>query len=222
MREDAVPTLEELVAKRDEVIEQLQGEWATRLNWRLLIRGALKWGWIAFLIVLALAVVASLFAFVVNGVLGTINMQDPVYMLLLYLLVYCAAVSLLAFFWALGYQVYTHRRRAIVIREDGLDWGEGEPTDLRKLYLKLHDPDSAESYRYGQTLMRALYRDQWGFLAANCIERFVKPSEFERGDELVELLKGVALVNDQIAEGVIEDTTAPKTASSGTRLPDTA
>mgnify|MGYP003637606328 CR=1 FL=1 len=200
MSEKVVQFREELIAQRDEIVEQLRGEWEARLNWRVIIRGALKWAWIVFLFVLGLAVIASLFAFVINWILSTINLQEPIHMLVLYLVLYCIAVSFIAFAWSLGFQVYKHRRNPIIIHENRMDWGEGEPTDLHKLYSKMHEPFLNKSYLDGQTLLQPRVVEQLGFLSANCLERTIRPSQFERGDELIKMIENIASINDELEQ----------------------
>ncbi|MBL4697259.1 MAG: hypothetical protein JKX70_00350 [Phycisphaerales bacterium] len=200
MSVEAAPKQDELIAKREEIIEQLQGEWATRLNWRVIFRGAWKLAWFMFLLVLGFAVVAAMFAVIANWVLGNIKIQDPIYTLVLFSFAYSAGVSFIAFIWSLCYQIYKHRRTSIVIRGGMLDWGEGEPTDLCKLYTKMQEPYNNESYMNGQTLLRHLFVEQWGFLKANCAEPMLIPSQFVRGNELIQMIQGIASINDELEQ----------------------
>lgn len=200
MSEERVQTREELVAKRDEIIDQLQGEWETRLNWRVIIRRSSKWARGAFLIMFVLMMLIGTIVFMTYWLLGVLDFQHSTGTVVLFIFICCAVASLLGFVCSIDSFIRQQRWKSLTVAGNEIDWGEGERTDLRKLYSNMDNPNDNESYLEGQVLLRVLNAEQWGFLAANCVEPVLIPSQFVRGYELIKMIQCIASINNELEQ----------------------
>jgi hypothetical protein len=209
MREDAVPTLEELIARRDAVIAELQGEWAIDRDMKSLNRKAIRLGGIIFVAGMAFALVLFPIIYVTAQGQQKVNMRTGLVGFGLMMLALMAIFAGIAF-CCVHIQAWWYRRfDSIFVDGRQLVW------DKRKGHipeaLSLHGLNQVACIQGGGQPGHGLFMKLMGSSAKMISKHMLispgehntpkfTPAMFIDGDQLIGYLEQVAEINAKIKE----------------------
>jgi hypothetical protein len=200
-------TREELIAQRDALIEQLQGEWRFDADTQSINRVALKAVLYTSLASMPLSSLVFLFALL----LPPADRYSFILLMMAFVLsiILLADVALYAYVWAHG--VWYRKLNPIVIQGDQLTWDKRdgfvrEKMDLARLNeVGRNEGQGADRYLY--KLVHRLEQDSGDFVSKVilCARNEHNPPKFipgmiEDGDRLVRTLEQIAEINTQLIE----------------------
>jgi len=199
-------TREELIARRDALIEQLQGEWRTRHSFVYPLYTALHFTKLMLMVFGGFIFATAAIAVVANLLLGNDMSHVSVPSVLLLVVSFLASFTGMTLVLTFLVCLWSERTRSIYVQGAllSLRGRKDSEVSLEHLshYWKPHDEYSDRADR------RASLTPQWvgHWLELWELGRYwlypikIRPMAYERGHDLVQLLDQLATVNDEIAK----------------------
>ena len=197
---------DDLIARRDALIEQLQGEWRTKRSFIVPLYDALELTKLITLGTGGVMIATAAIAIVANLVLGNDMSRVTIQSLLLFMVGSIAGVGSVAFVLFFFTFFWTGQFKPIRVENSTL-CVSGQKLSEVSLYHFTHywTPHDEESDRADRrACLRPMWvghwRERWDLDRYWLYPVRIRPCGYEKGHQLVELLDQIASVNDELAK----------------------
>ena len=197
---------DELIARRDALIEQLQGEWAVDTNWKSIAGKAVRLGlclWLGGMIFLFVFFVVM---YSINKYNGTLNIQISIIDFFAFMALFLLGLSLMGSCCAMIQTWFYRNKNPIQVEGELLLWEKGKGFVTEKLHLESLS-EVADTLSTGQGaswIFRMLGSSATMYSKHILVSKIDKnapritPGVFQNGLELIYLLKEIAELNRNI------------------------
>lgn len=200
---------EELIARRDEIIEQLQGEWAIDKDWKSIRGKALRAGLMLFVGAIILLCVFFPIMYLIEKIKGTLNMQISIIEFAGIMAVVMFVIAAIGSGCAMIQSWFYRKTGPIVVEGSVLTWDRGKGRVPERLHLESLSQVAAivSSGGYGGSVIfrmlgasATLYSKHMLVSEHDKNSPQIVPGVLSEGNCLIQLLFDIAAINTKLNE----------------------
>lgn len=198
---------EDLIAQRDEIIEQLQGEWAIDKDWKSIRGKAFRAGLMLFAGTMIFLCVLFPVMYLIHKLKGTLDMQISIIEFAGVMAVFVFVMAAIGSGCAMIQSWFYRKSKPIVVDNEILTWDRGKGRVIERLHLESLNRVAAivSSGGYGGSVVfrmigssATLYSKHMLVSEHDKNTPQIYPGVFSEGLQLIKLLKEVAAINTKI------------------------